>query len=120
MKKRYWLIRGHDGFKPTFEMKVCVDQFTEGQLRNLLKALAAKACLTETEIVGAYAKRKTTIANDLLAVQKDGPYPDFSCGTNPYFTAMIVDERGKKISKSSLNQPVLQRDDALRLTEVVS
>jgi hypothetical protein len=109
MKKRYWLIRGHDGFKPTFEMKVGVGQFTEGQLRNLLMALAAKACLTETEIVGAYAKRKTTIANDLLAVQKDGPYPNLTCGTNPYFTAVVVDERGQKIPKCSSNQRVLPR-----------
>ena len=78
-------------------MKVGIGQFTSDQIDYLLKALAAKAGLTYSEIVGAYATRRTKIANDLLAVHAD--YPMVMCGTNPYFTATIVDENGKVVSK---------------------
>jgi hypothetical protein len=59
------------------------------------KTLAAKAGLTQDEIVGAYAKRGTKIANDLLIVHKDSAYPTFWCGSNPHFAVSVVDETGK-------------------------
>ena len=68
MKKLYWLIEGHDSFKTFFEMKVGIGQFTSDQIDQLLKALVAKAGLTYSEIVSAYATRRTKIANNLLAV----------------------------------------------------
>ena len=97
MKKLYWLIEGHDSFKTFFEMKVGIGQFTSDQIDQLLKALVAKAGLTYSEIVSAYATRRTKIANNLLAVHTD--YPMAMCGTNPYFTATVVDENGKIVSK---------------------
>jgi hypothetical protein len=99
-KKLYWLIEGHDSFKIFFKMKVGIGQFTSDQLDHLLKALAPKAGLSYSEIVGAYATRRTKIANDLLAVHSD--YPMVMCGTNPYFTATVVDESGKTVPKPKL------------------
>jgi len=52
-----------------YERKLDLGPITEDQLKSLLKALAAKAGLTVDEIVGAYAKRRTTIANDLVLGQ---------------------------------------------------
>ena len=64
--------------------------FTENQIKALLMALAAKAGLNFEEIVGAYAKKKTKISNDLLSIQKDGLYPTYMCGSNPHFIASVV------------------------------
>jgi hypothetical protein len=91
MKNKYWHIEGYDGLNKIYERKVQVSSFTEGQIQNVLMALAAKAGLSFDEIVGAYAKRNTKISNQLLSVQKDGPHLKFSCGENPHFTARIVD-----------------------------
>jgi hypothetical protein len=87
--KPYWLIRGFDSTRMIYERRVGVGQITQDQIKALLKALAAKAGLTCDEIAGAYATRRTTIANDLLQVHKDGPHPTFSCGSNPFFVASI-------------------------------
>ena len=97
MSKRYWLIKGHDGFKTIFEMKVGAGQITDDQIHLLLQALAAKAGLTFAQIVGAYAKRRTRISNNLLAVNKDFRHSTFMCGSCPTFTASVVDENGKII-----------------------
>jgi len=97
LKKRYWCIQGYDGLKTIFKMKVGVGQFTDDQIKHLLQALAAKAGLNFDEIVGAYAKRRTKISNKLLHVHKDSTRPDYMCGSNPVFTARVVDEDGKII-----------------------
>ena len=70
---------------------------TDDQIKQMLKALVAKAGLDYGEIVGAYAKRRTNIANELLAVHRQSESATFSCGTNPHFVASIVDEDGKVI-----------------------
>jgi hypothetical protein len=100
MSKRYWLIQGYDGLETIFKTKVGIGQFTSDQIQDLLKALTAKMGLTCDEIVGAYAKRGTKIANDLLAVHHD--FPTYMCGSTPVFTASIVDESGKIIPKPKL------------------
>ena len=94
-KNRYWRIRGYDSTEPIFQKCIPISQIGEKQLQDLLRALTAKAGLTYDEIVGAYATRRTKIANDLLEVHRDGPYPHFWCGTNPHFDACVVDENGK-------------------------
>jgi len=91
----YWRICGYDSLTPIFERIVGLGQFTESQMKSLLMALTAKAGLGYDEIVGAYATRKTKIANDLLVVQADSQCPTFWCGSNPHFVASVVDERGK-------------------------
>ena len=97
MNNRYWRIRGYDGFNIIFEMKVELGQFSDRQIQDLLRALAAKEGLSYREIVGAYAKRRTKIANDLLEVRKDANSPVYTCGSDPYFTVSLVDEKGKII-----------------------
>ena len=95
MKKLYWRIRGYHSLTEIFGMTVECGQFTDDQIQHLLQALTAKAGLEYREIVGAYAKRRTKIANDLLAVHKDFEYPTYACGDNPHFAAAIIDENGK-------------------------
>ena len=95
--ERYWLIQGNDSCKIIFETKVPVGQFTYDQICQLLRALAAKVGLTFSEIVGAYATRRTKIANDLLEVNKNYIYHTFSCGVGPTFSATIVDADGKPL-----------------------
>lgn len=90
--KSYWLIQGYDGTTMFYERKVGASQVTQNQMKDLLKAMAAKAGLRYDEIVGAYASRRTKTANDLLHVRKDGPHARFSCGENPFFVASIVRE----------------------------
>ena len=87
--KKYWLIRGYDSLTLIYEKQVACGQLTDEQVKALLKALVAKAGLTFDEIIGAYAKKRTKIANDLLLVERDGPHPIFTCGTNPHFMAEL-------------------------------
>jgi 4-diphosphocytidyl-2C-methyl-D-erythritol kinase len=94
-KKLYWRICGYDSSTPIFERTVELGQFTEKQMEQLLMALAAKAGLNYNEIVGAYATRRTKIANALLDVHKDSAYPSLMCGVGPNFVASVVDENGK-------------------------
>lgn len=88
---RYWKICGYDSTTPIFEAKVPIGCMTEEQLKTTLRCLTAKAGLCFDEIVGAHVKRRTKMANSLLQVQKDGPYPTFHCGDNPFFTARVYE-----------------------------
>lgn len=63
---RYWLIRGFDSNKLIFEAKISTGQISRDKLEQLLKALAGKAGLSFEEMVAAYAKRRTRVANSLL------------------------------------------------------
>jgi len=91
MSSRYWHIEGYDSLTQIYDRKVKLGYFTERQIQSVLMALAAKAGLSFDEIVGAYATRRSKIANDLLSVHRDGPYPIFLCGGNPHFIARVVD-----------------------------
>lgn len=88
--KRSWRIRGFDGLTQIYRRDLDAHHIGENQVQALLMALAAKAGLDFDEIVGAYASRRADIANDLLTVGRDGPGPRFSCGNNPYFTAVLT------------------------------
>ncbi len=70
--------------------------------KDLLKCLTAKEGLSYEEIVGAYAKRNSKQANELLHIQKHGPYPEYSCGHDPSFVAIVVDEKGDRVKYPSL------------------
>lgn len=98
MNKRYWLIRGYDSGKRIFEKRVKLGDFTENQIQHLLQMLAAKGGLNYEEIFGAHAKSGSSIRNNLLAVHKNFDPPTWMCGSNPHFTASIVDQEGKIIA----------------------
>ena len=74
-------------------MTIPVGQMTHGQMKQTLKSLTAKAGLEYSEIVGAFAKRRSKIANELLAINRESKSATFRCGTNPHFVACIVDEK---------------------------
>jgi hypothetical protein len=101
-KPLYWRIQGYDGFETIFKTRVKLGQFTEDQIKDLLRALTAKASLTFDEIVGAYARRRTKIANDLLHVHKDSAHSTYMCGSNPHFAASVVDADNKIIKPPPL------------------
>lgn len=103
MTQRYWRIRGYDGSREIFDTRVEVGQITYDQVKQMLKALAVKAGLDYDEIVGAYAKRRTKIANDLLAIHREAESATLRCGTNPHFVATVVDEHGKIIRYPKLS-----------------
>lgn len=94
-KNLYWRICGYDSSTTIFKRTVKLGQFTENQMKQLLMTLTAKASLNYNEIIGAYATRRTKIANDFLVVHKDFAYPTFMCGSNPHFAASVVDANGK-------------------------
>jgi hypothetical protein len=102
MKRLYWMIRGYDSSTQIFERTVEFGQFTDNQIKHLLRALVAKAGLDNDEMVGAYAKRGTKIANDHLTILKDFESPTYMCGSNPNFVAAVTDENGKTARRSKL------------------
>lgn len=92
---KFWRIEGYKGTKKIYERNLRLGCFTDKQIRSLLKVLTAKAGLEFDEIVGAYAKRKTKIANDLLLVQVIDMNKGFTCGDNPFFTARVLNTASK-------------------------
>jgi hypothetical protein len=97
----YWLIEGFDSTRKIYERRVDIGQLTTDQVKDLLRALTAKAGLTFDEMVGAYAKRKTQIATDHLEVHREGPYPVFWCGSNPHFIISAYGPDGVIVGKKN-------------------
>lgn len=79
------------------DVTIPIGIMTQNQVQELLKCFAAKEGLSYDEIVGAYVKRNAKRAHDLLHVQKNGPYPEYNCGSDPSFVAIVVDENGDRI-----------------------
>jgi hypothetical protein len=105
MAKYSWRIRGYKGFDTFFDVTIPYGCLTDDQLKQLLKCLSAKEGLSYSEIIGAYSKRKTKSANELLDVQKYGPSQGYSCGQDPHFNAVIVDEKGNLHKPPPLREP---------------
>lgn len=95
----YWLVEGFDSTAKIYERRVNIGVLTTDQAKAPVRALVAKAGLTFDEIVGAYARRKTRIANHHLDVQRDGPYPMFCCGDNPHFIISVRHANGVIVGK---------------------
>jgi hypothetical protein len=51
--------------------------------------------VTFDEILGAYARKKTKVSNELLAVHRETTRYLFWCGQGRYFTAEIAEHKGK-------------------------
>lgn len=99
MGKRFWRIRGDCGCETIFDQTLPLGSITDDQLKALLRCLAAKANLTNEEIVDAYVKRKTQ-RGEFMPVQPIGPTPGYYCGFDTVFTAIIVDEAGERVEFS--------------------
>jgi hypothetical protein len=102
MPKRFWRIRGYKRFDTIVDITIPVGIMTEARVKELLKCFAAKEGLSYEEIVGAYVKRNTRRAHELLEVRKNGPYPEYDCGNDPSFVAIVVDEKGDRIKYPTL------------------
>jgi hypothetical protein len=104
MKKRYWRIQGRSSLRLIFEETIPVGCVTIGQLKELLKCLAAKDGLTHEEIVGSYVKKKTKKSNSLLEVTKEsGGIPAYYCGETYHVAAVVVDEAGNRVEYPSVH-----------------
>lgn len=103
---RYWRIEGFDSTHRIYYREIRAAQLGYNQVGPLLQALVAKAGLDFEEIVGAYAARRASIRNELLQVTSD-PQSRFSCGTNPFFTAVLV--RRRDVSSTKAPAKALQR-----------
>jgi hypothetical protein len=87
-----------------FESTVGIGQFTDQGIQDLLRALTVRGALTYDEIIGSFARRGTKIVNDHLAVRKDLDSSTFTCGSNPFFTASIVDENGSIVKHRPIDE----------------
>ena len=87
---RYWRISGYRGEVKIFETKVRYSDFSENQMKCLLKAMASKQGLDFDQMIGAYAAKQAGIFNDLLCVRVDNNTRTLTCGSDPYFTATLV------------------------------
>jgi hypothetical protein len=90
----HWVITGYESTNKIYERTVKAGLFNEEQIKNLLMALCATD-LTFDEILGAYAKKKTKLSNNLLAVNRESSRYMFWCGQNRYFAAEIAEHKGK-------------------------
>ncbi len=102
MAKRYWRIKGYKRLDTIMDLTIPCGSLTESKLQEMLRCFAAKEALSYEEIVGAYVKRKTKFAHEILHVQKNDPYPEYNCGNDPSFVAIVVDENGDRIKYPSL------------------
>ena len=91
--RKYWRVIGYDSTRRIFEEDIPLGTFTERQMAEALRALAARAGLTYSEILDCYAKRSSKRYNALLEVQVDARREySMSCGSNPYFIASVVEK----------------------------
>jgi hypothetical protein len=90
--KRCWRIRGYDSLSLILDQSVPTGQMTEGNMKELLRALVAKDLLPH-ELIGAYAKRGASVSNTLLEIQKESQLEKrrtiYTCGNNPFYTADV-------------------------------
>ena len=92
-KRKYWRIVGYNSTRKIYEDTMLLGCCSEREMEALLRALVAKAALTYEEIVDSYAKRNTRRHASHLEVQRDaGARFILNCGSNPYFTASVVEE----------------------------
>ena len=102
MDRKFWRIRGYNSSVEFFDVSIPINCITENQLKEMLKCLVAKEGLSYREVVGGYVKRKATQAHDLLCVNKEGLFPRYYCGTDPHFSAVVVDVNGNGIKYPAL------------------
>ena len=96
-----WIVRGYDGTNLIYERAIPCALYTKNQIQLLLQALTAKAGLSNDEIVGAYARKRSKLRNGHLEVQQNGPSGGLMCGSNPHFVAFI--ERKPMIGRAKAN-----------------
>lgn len=94
-KRKYWLIKLHEGLEVKAEFRVEKGHITDAALEELIRTLAAKHALSDEQIVGAYLSEGAGKGNALLELKKspvtDKQSRSYSCGADPYVTAELVE-----------------------------
>ncbi|MUK43725.1 hypothetical protein GNP61_19460 [Aliivibrio fischeri] len=91
MKK--WRITGYDGINVIFREDIPLYHISEFNIKELLRVLVSKYGLSDREIVNSYLNSRSKNKQDLLELKRLKLKPEFSCGENPFFTVVIVDEK---------------------------
>lgn len=94
--KRFWMIRGYDGATRVFQDFRPVGDYSEGSMAQLLKCLTAKASLEYAEVLDAYARKNSRRHAAHLDLLRSGNPFTLMCGSNPYFTATLVDQEKRE------------------------
>jgi len=84
------VIRASATTEKIYEKTVKAGVFSHEQMQVLLRTLVARD-LSFDEVLGACAKNKTKLHNDLLQVHKEGTHPFYFCGHSRHFTAHIAE-----------------------------
>ena len=93
--KRFLHIEGFQAQRTIFQTRVELAQLTEGDIKGLLRALAAKPpSLSYDQIVREYAQGRNNSPTHLLPLEEGAPSFAHGCGDNPVFTACVVDAEG--------------------------
>ena len=92
-KKAYWRIVGYQSTRKIFETELPIGLYTDKQMSNVLRVLAAKAGLNYEEILDSYVGRNTKRYRSLLEVQvQSKPKFCLMCGSNPHFVASVIEK----------------------------
>jgi hypothetical protein len=86
----HWRITGWDSMGWSYEKRLSAGLLSWRKAEEVFKVLvAARSGLTESEIIGAFQRKKRRLRNSLLDVTWDGPRA-MNCGSNPYFRVELV------------------------------
>jgi hypothetical protein len=86
--KKYWRIDGYDGDKLRLREEILLSKMSKKRLIKTLECLAAKANLTEKEIIEEYAKKETASSRLSVNVERDSI---FTCGEGVInFVAKVI------------------------------
>ncbi|TOH75095.1 hypothetical protein CGI74_23225 [Vibrio parahaemolyticus] len=89
---KLWKVRGYDGMEEILSFDIPMYTLSEKQVQQLLKTLVAKYSLSNEEIISSYLNGRSKCRSNLLDVHRLGLRPEFTCGENPYFTAVIIEK----------------------------
>lgn len=91
--KKYWRVVGYDSTNKIFEKDIPFGAISQNKMADTLCILAAKAGLTEEEILNSCSNRNAKHHHNLLEVQIEAREKFYmSCGSNPYFSASVIEK----------------------------
>lgn len=92
-KNQHWRVTGYDGTRKIYDRLIPKSLITQKQMRDALRSLAAKSGLTFDEILDCHTKKNKKVHCELLEVHVESEHGFFmSCGSDPHFTASVVDK----------------------------
>lgn len=89
---RKWRIDLYDTMDLKYRVFVPENEISERGLEGAIKALVAKYCLSDDEIVGAFCTDDSKRRNTHLDIRVDPTGEVWECGSNPHLVAKLVRE----------------------------